>query len=81
MSNDKVLTVQDVIDFLQSEVKANPDAATYQVGRYDYDDFSISCLGFTFGCTSIELIDLPEDNGFQEGVDSALTTSKILSIN
>lgn len=77
---DKILTIQDVIDYLQAEVAKNPVAATYQVGRYDYDDFSTICLGFTFGCTDIDIIDLPEDNGFQEGVDSNLTTPKILTI-
>ena len=77
---DKILTIQDVIDYLQSEVAKNPVVATYQVGRYEYDDFSISCLGFTFGCTSIDIIDLPEDNGFFEGVDGDLTTQKILTI-
>ena len=77
---DKILTIQDVIDHLQTEVAKNPVAATYQVGRYDYDDFSTSCLGFTFGCTSINIIDLPKDDGFFEGVDSNLTTPKILSI-
>ena len=78
--NEKILTIQDVIDYLQAEVAKNTVAATYQVGRYEYDDFSVSCLGFTFGCTSIDIIDLPEDNGFQEGVDSDLITPKILSI-
>lgn len=77
---DKILTIQDVIDYLQAEVAKNPVVATYQVGRYDYDDFSVSCLGFTFGCTDIDIIDLPEDDGFAEGVDSALTTQKILTI-
>ena len=78
--NNKILTIQDVIDHLQAEVAKNPVAATYQVGRYEYDEFSISCLGFTFGCTRIDIIDLPEDDGFFEGVDSDLTTQKILSI-
>lgn len=77
---DKILTIQDVIDYLQAEVAKNPVVATYQVGRYDYDDFSTSCLGFTFGCTSIDIIDLPKDDGFSEGVDSNLTTQKILTI-
>lgn len=77
---DKILTIQDVIDYLQAEVAKNPVAATYQVGRYEYDDFSVSCLGFTFGCRSIDIIDLPEDDGFSEGVDGDLTTPKILSI-
>ncbi len=76
----KILTIQDVIDYLQTEVAKNPVVATYQVGRYDYDDFSTSCLGFTFGCTSIDIIDLPKDDGFFEGVDSDLTTQKILTI-
>ena len=78
--NSKILTIQDIIDYLQAEVAKDPVVATYQVGRYDYDDFSTSCLGFTFGCTDIDIIDLPEDDGFQEGVDSDLITPKILSI-
>ena len=78
--NSKILTIQDIIDYLQAEVAKDPVVATYQVGRYDYDDFSTRCLGFTFGCTDIGIIDLPEDDGFQEGVDSDLITPKILSI-
>lgn len=77
-----VLTIKDLLEFLTKEIEANPEAADYQIGRYDYDDFAVGFTGFTFGCSRINLIDLPKENlDDYEGVDPLLTTKKILTID
>lgn len=77
-----VLTIKDLLEFLTKEIEANPEAADYQIGRYDYDDFAVGFTGFTFACSRINLIDLPKENlDDYEGVDPLLTTKKILTID
>lgn len=77
-----VLTIKDLLEFLTKEIEANPEAADYQIGKYDYDDFSVGFMGFTFACTRMNIYDLPtEDLDESEGVDPLLTTKKILTID
>lgn len=78
--NRPPLTVADTIKKLQELVEENPEAANYQVGRYDYDDFSVSYQGFTYGCTEVVVDEIPEEEDFLEGVDSRLTTPFIVQI-
>ena len=81
--NDKILTIKDLLDFLNNEVDNNPEALNYQLARYDYDDFSVSYTGFTFGCSNINLYDLPKEDDLDtmEGIDSDLISTKILTIS
>ena len=83
MNDDKVLTIKDLLDFLNKEVEENPEALEYQLARYDYDDYSCSFTGFTFGCKRINLYDLPkeEDLDTMEGITDELTSKKILTID
>lgn len=80
LDSDKVLTIKDILDFLQEESAKNPEILNYQVGKYDYDDFAVGFTGFTFGCKRISIYDLPVEEDM-DGVDSTLTTKKILTID
>ena len=80
LEGDKVLTIKDILKFLQEESEKNPEILDYQVGKYDYDDFAVGFTGFTFACKRISIYDLPVEEDM-DGVDSALTTKKILTID
>ena len=64
LDSDKVLTIKDILDFLQEESAKNP----------------VGFTGFTFGCKRISIYDLPVEEDM-DGVDSTLTTKKILTID
>lgn len=80
LERGNVLTIADLLNFLQEHVKKDPDALNYQIGKYEYDDFAVGFTGFTFGCNRISIHDLPVEEDM-EGVDSLLTTKKILQID
>ena len=47
LERGNVLTIADLLNFLQEHVKKDPDALNYQIGKYEYDDFAVGFTGFT----------------------------------
>ena len=79
MHTQHILTIRDVLQFLNEEVAKDPNVLDYQVGRYEYDEYSMSSPGYTYGCSNLSIDKLPEIIPFEEGVDPDLTSKKILT--
>ena len=79
---NKILTIGDVLNILNSEVEKNPKAINYQLATNDYDGFSPSCLHFIIGVKSLDIVKRPKDSKKKSlGVDDGLTSKKILIVS